>query len=121
MSISHYVLDGELVIQDPNINTITWKGKPKGYTVVSVTETPEKVDCIVLLEYWANGNRFKNLLRIDPNGSIIWEAELPSGTGVDAYVKAEWRSAQLTAWSWSGFMVTIDHEKGSILNKKFVK
>ena len=121
MNSQHLVLNGELIIQNRDTETISWKGKPNGHLVVNVIEIPEEDDCIVLLEYWTNGNRFNNLLRINSNGSIIWMSELPSDTGVDAYVKANWQSGNLVAWSWSGFMVTIDHRTGKILTKEFKK
>lgn len=121
MRTHYYLANDELVIEDMKDNTVKWKGKVDGFPIHTVLLIPDFEDCIVLLNYWGNGSRFQNLLRINSVGSIVWRAILPSDVGADAYVTAKWQSEELLAWSWSGFMATIDISTGKIITQKFTK
>ena len=120
MKFHYYLADDQLVIEDTDGSTQKWKGKPDDLTPSMVLEIPDLEDCIVLLKYWENGNRFNNLLRINSAGEVVWRAALPATRGVDAYVEASWQSDQLVGWTWSGFMETIDLDTGKILSGTFV-
>jgi hypothetical protein len=121
MKTHYYLANDELVIEDIEDNSVKWKGKIGGLPIHTLLSIPDIEDCIVLLNYWENGNRFQNLLRINSTGSVVWRAMLPSDVGVDSYVRTKWQSGDLLAWSWSGFMVTIDISTGNIITQKFTK
>ena len=63
---------------------------------------------------------FRNLLRIDANGSIVWEAELPD-LGADAYAKVAVRDRRLVGWSWTAYIVEINWDTGKIEKQTFTK
>lgn len=121
MKIHYYLANDELIVEDTDNNDVKWKGKPDGIAVNTLLEIPNLDDCVVLLNYWERGNRFQNLLRVTSAGAIVWRARLPSDVGVDAYVRVKWQSGQLLAWSWSGFMSTIDLSTGNIISQEFTK
>jgi hypothetical protein len=62
---------------------------------------------------------FRNILRIDQNGNVIWIADFP--VLPDRYTSAEMGSDGLTAYSGGGYLVKLDRESGRILEWEFVK
>jgi len=113
---------GELVILESHTDKERWRGKPQGIPVSKAILLPYANDLIVLLEYAYHPRRpFRNLIRMRPDGSIIWHAELPQATANDAYVDIELTGGSLLAWSWSGYRVVIDPVSGKIIQKTFIK
>ena len=121
--IKFYVTSsGELVILESHPCTEIWRGMPEGVPVSKAISAPNTNDIIVLLEYSHNPKHsFNNLIRIGPDGSIIWYAELPKTAANDAYVEMELRENSLLAWSWSGYKAVIDLNSGNIVQKAFTK
>jgi hypothetical protein len=100
---------------------VSWEGLPDGRAVQKILRLPESDDHVVLLEYHSGGSENQqNLVRISPNGSIVWRAELPRSQ-TDTYVDAEIKGGRLFAGSWSAFHVEIDPESGKILSREFTK
>lgn len=60
---------------------------------------------------------FSNVLRCHLDGSIIWQAELPTGSN-DVYTNVEWKDGKLHAFSRSCVSVLLDENTGRILSGK---
>lgn len=76
---------------------------------------------IVLMDYTAQRGmlQFRNLVAYSTKGDLLWEAELPTGTGAEAYVDAELDHQGLHAFSFSCFRCLIDPSNGKIIRKSF--
>jgi hypothetical protein len=72
---------------------------------------PNSEDIIVMMKYITS---FRNVFRCKPDGSILWQAELPTETG-DVYTNIEWQGGKLTAYSRSCISVNLDPNTGKIL------
>lgn len=87
-------------------------GKFPSYEVVTLLPILNSDEVIVMLNYAAS---FKNILRCKWDGSLVWEAELPTESG-DVYTNVEWKDDVLTAFSRSCIPVILDVESGKILS-----
>lgn len=86
-----------------------------------IAELPNAGDRIVLYPYDSVSGRFRNLVRVRLDGSLVWEASLPTNDSQDAYVSAEVHSGRLVANSWSCYRVFIDWSTGHVLDAEFTK
>jgi hypothetical protein len=119
--MEYKVVGDELIICD-SAHTRIWQGKPEGYVVQWASAVPGSDDGLVLYYFYRPDIRnqaFKNLVRVRPDGSIVWHADLPERT--DKYTNAQLDNGELTGWSGQGFTVQIDIETGRILNQLFTK
>jgi hypothetical protein len=99
-----------------------WTGKPLGCSVSVVLPIIGTDDYIALCDPDAQrGRAFANLVRVSPSGAITWRAELPPGTGDDAFVNVRWENNELMANTWSGHRVRIDPDSGRIMGSAFTK
>jgi hypothetical protein len=82
---------------------------------------PCEDDYIVLLDYHdASKARLEaNLRRLHSDGSVVWAATTPNSNGM--FTDVEWRDGRLTAWTWEGFIITVDPRTGRLLEKVFTK
>jgi len=125
------IIDGELIITDSKRGEIQWRGRPKGLEALSLFPIPSSEDCVVLLNWrQISSYKEKNLLRIRPDGHVIWEVGDPSPNvqlfGVDRdqdfYVRIiKIKSSFIHANSYSGFVDYINIENGHICDSIFVK
>ena len=120
MAVACFVENEELWIVEAETGSLKWRGQPDGYPVWRVLPIPGSDDGLVLLRYDRGPRTFPNLLRLRPDGSVVWRAELPEQVG-DTYVGMEWSNGSLTAGSWSGFEVVLDPDTGRLLAQKFTK
>lgn len=116
------MLDRELVIADSVRDVVLWVGMPDGHPVEAAWPIPATPDALVLLAYMSGPQgAFRNLVRVNPSGRVIWRAELPS-SGNNAYVSAEVRAdGVIAAHSWSAHLVQIDPATGHLIDTEFVK
>jgi hypothetical protein len=78
---------------------------------VSITlPIPKSADLIVMMKYVTT---FRNVFRCKPDGSIQWQAELPTEKG-DVYTNIEWKGDKLIAYSRSCIAVSLDINTGKI-------
>ena len=78
---------------------------------VSITlPIPKSADLIVMMKYVTT---FRNVFRCKPDGSIQWQAELPTEKG-DVYTNIEWKGDKLIAYSRSCIAVSLDINTGEI-------
>jgi hypothetical protein len=99
-----------------------WRGRPEERDIRWTAAVPYSNAAIVLYEYYRSDHPyggFENLIRINPDGSIVWRAELPEGD--DKYVHASMADGRLLAHSYDGYEVEIDLEDGKIISKVFSK
>lgn len=121
MTLTAFIEVEELWIVHATTGRVVWRGQPLGYSVQMVLPTPSSDAFLVLLRYDRGPTTaFRNLLRLQPDGAVVWQAELPD-RGYDAYTDVEWRNHVLTAFSWSGFLVVLDPDSGRILSTRFTK
>ena len=128
---------------------VLWRGRPLDRDVERVLVVPESNDAVVLLERAvAAADRLgharrepakdANLVRLGPQGQMLWQAMLPSPRvlgivheerfggasltdGQDCWVSVEWRRGRLTAFSWSCFDCDLDVDTGEIQRAVFTK
>jgi len=81
------------------------------YEISTILPIKNSEDQIVMMKYVA---AFRNIFRCQPDGSIVWQAELPTASG-DVYTNVEWKDRYLTAFSRSCIAVHLDLETGKIL------
>jgi hypothetical protein len=63
---------------------------------------------------------FRNILAIDNDGEVVWQAELPTKKDADGYWKIE--SVQpLVAMSFCSYECELDESSGRIIRKTFYK
>jgi hypothetical protein len=72
---------------------------------------------IVLLE-WHGSYGKSNILRLDQDGQVVWQAEL---VGKDAYVAVRLDDGHLRATSFGGWAADIDLSTGRVIRKDWVK
>ena len=115
-----------------------FSGRVDGYAVEKAVPIPGEQDALVLLVYDADGapERFPNVLRIAPDGRVVWRAAPPETSDLDpsmvqvlhdgdpdVWVALGWRkrSRQPSANSWSCFYCELDPESGRITSALFTK
>jgi hypothetical protein len=87
---------------------------------------PDTPDGVVLLDWMdrppgiEEWHPYQNVLRIRPDGSIVWRAELPSGETLKSFTATSWDEGRLIAQAWSHRCV-LDAETGRILETTFTK
>jgi hypothetical protein len=93
------------------------------YAVNKAWYDKDRKQVIVLMDYSANRHvqQFRNLLSYDLKNEENWKAELPTKSGADAYVDAEFISDNLSAFSFSCFRCRIDLSNGKVIEKLFSK
>jgi outer membrane protein assembly factor BamB len=121
MRWAYSVNEKKLQIKDTHTQELTWEGEPDGFSVLAILPIPETDDCIVLLNFYNNTSRMKNVVRCKPDGAIAWRCKLPSSNGFDAYTSIVWTDRGLEAYSWSGFVVVLNINDGSVMSSMFVK
>lgn len=121
-TVTFSVLNRELVVTDAATGRPRWSGRPLGLPVEDVQPISDSADAIVLLDYaGAPQGPCRNLVRIDPDGRVVWEGELPTSSSTEAYVSFQLDGKALTANSWSSNHVQLDLGTGRIDARKFTK
>lgn len=111
----------DLVIEDAEGN-VRWQGKPERRPVDWATAIRSSDDGVALYHYYRPDHPyggFENLVRVRPDGSIVWRAELPESD--DKYVNAILREGRLFSRSYGGYEVEISLDNGKIVSKRFTK
>jgi hypothetical protein len=76
---------------------------------------------VVLFRYDSDPRmRFENLRAFTRQGALAWVAELPTSSGLDAYVEVASRDPLVVA-SWSCHRCTLDPRTGRVTGKTFTK
>jgi outer membrane protein assembly factor BamB len=91
-------------------------------TGVHVSKTlPCGDDHIVLLDYYqaSQSKLWANLRRVNSTGTLVWAASAPGSS--DIFTDIAWRDGRLVAWTWEGFMITVDQETGKPVDVIFTK
>jgi hypothetical protein len=91
-------------------------------TGVRVSKTlPCGDDHIVLLDYYqaSQSKLWANLRRVKSAGDVVWASSAPGSS--DIFTNVDWRGGRLVAWTWEGFMITVDQETGKPVDLLFTK
>lgn len=64
---------------------------------------------------------FRNVCRCKPDGTTLWQAELPTTDTNDVYTNIEWKDGLLTAFSRSCISVILDVETGKIISPQIIQ
>jgi hypothetical protein len=97
-------------------------GRHEEATEVDVSKTlPCSDGHIVLLDYYqaSQSKVWANLRRINSSGQVVWAASPPNSS--DIFTNVEYRDGRLVAWTWGGFMISIDQETGKPIEALFTK
>lgn len=89
-------------------------GKLPNYEIVTLLPILNNDEIIAMLNY---AESFNNILRCKSDGSLVWQAELPTKSN-DVYTNIEWKDNTLVAFSRSCISVVLDVESGKILSPK---
>lgn len=118
-----YTLDDGTITATDVSGAVVWVGRPLGARVVDVAVLSTVGAVIVLLDYMEMGSGpVNNLIRMNRDGTVAWQALLPTTEPSDAYVDFSLASEGLIlASSWSGWRVRLDAESGEIIEKLFAK
>jgi hypothetical protein len=121
--INYELIEKNLIIMDKSTGEVIWQGQPFGCPVEKIMPLLGPQGCIVLLDHYefsqSEYRHLSNLIFYNPDGKIIWTAQLPQTK--DSFVDFDLEDNMLYANSWSGFRVQIDLETGRILNRRFTK
>lgn len=91
-------------------------------TAVRETIKIEEGILVLLEQQWTNPTKsFQSLLLASFSGEVLWYAELPNAGGADSYVDVRMYGTEISAYSFSGYICTIDRNTGKIVARKFVK
>jgi hypothetical protein len=110
--------DGDLVVTDSGSGRVIWQGRIQAMPIRKAGPVPGAPDAIVLLDYDQRPpGEFPeygwNILRVSPEGQVVWQARTPEEHGHDAWWDFELEGGQLTAWSYSAHEVAINLETGA--------
>jgi outer membrane protein assembly factor BamB len=120
-AVIYTVTETEVVAIDGRSGAVCWHGRPDDGPAVNVLPVPQSRDAVALLDYMSKQGAYQNIVRIGPDGTIRWRAQLPTSDPTDAYVDMDIDGMKLCAVSWSGHKVTLDLETGQITERRFVK
>lgn len=122
--MNHYsVSEGQLVIRDGQ-GTELWRGRLEGHAVIWAATLPDSEDGVALYEpYPAEWQKMQcatlqNLMRVAPDGRIIWRAELPERHS--RYVRAKLLPGAIEAIAPS-YTIRLDIGSGRILEQIWTK
>jgi len=87
------------------------KQKFPSYEVVKFLNIPRSDERIILLKYTED---FRNVLRCGPDGTVIWQAELPNPD--DMYKEIRWEGGNLTATAGYLRFYILDAQTGKIIS-----
>ena len=87
---------------------------------MSVLNIPGTDETIVLLEPSEGPKVVQNLIRVSPDGKVVWRAELP-GSEPDSYTEIQLQGNGVVANTWTGYRRLINIESGKIISEVFVK
>lgn len=97
-----------------------WEGGYQGMKVIAALPIEGESRCLILLDWMSSKQpTFENFLCVDPDGNVVWKAELPRSH--DAFVDFQMTHDGLYANSWSCYYVKLDLGTGRIIDKRFVK
>ena len=88
------------------------------FNIEKAWEYPVQAFIIVLMRFYENRDtkRFHNLIACDSGGGVIWEADLPPGTGADCYTDASLKGETVSAFSLSCYRCDIDVKTGRLVD-----
>ncbi len=89
-------------------------GKFPNYEIATLLPILNSDEIIAMLNY---AESFNNIVRCKNDGSVVWQAELPTKSG-DVYTNVEWKDNELMAFSRSCTSVILDVESGKIVSPK---
>lgn len=77
----------------------------------------------ILLYDWMSdaGKDGRNLVRVDPEGGVLWRAAPPTTDMRDCFTAIRWDGQALTASTWSGYRVSVELQNGSVTVLEFTK
>jgi hypothetical protein len=118
-NVNYEIESGQLVIRElPNAKIVCKTNFE--VPVLQIISLPDREGCLVLLDWGATKKpTFENLLRVNPDGSIGWKAQLPDSH--DAFTDVTQNGDRVDAHTWNGYLVDIDLKTGQTRNVRFAK
>ena len=101
------------------------RGESKVFQTVKVLDRidlPDNAGSITLYDWMAKEvEDGRNLIRVDPDGRVLWQAEPPLPGKRDCFTSMQWDGKTLTAFTWSSYKVSIDMQDGTVTVLYFEK
>jgi outer membrane protein assembly factor BamB len=121
MARVYWIEGSEVWVADPTTGEITWHGRPDGHAPLTVLPVPGADDSVVLLD-WMSGppQAFQNVVRLRPDGTIVWRAELPP-RNPRPYAAVGWKGGRLWGTTWGSYLCDLDQETGRLRAATFTK
>jgi hypothetical protein len=76
------------------------------------------MDCVVIVDY-PEDNIADNLMRIAPDGTVVWRASPAPEYG--SYADVMIQDGRIIGHSWSSYNVMLDKDRGTIVTRSFTK
>lgn len=118
MEYSYEIDQNDLVILHSPQREVVWRGSFDGGRVVKLAALPGSDGCVVVV--WnSSEDKWQNLVRVAPDGRVVWRAPRPPGIGGYSWVGLE--DGKLYAQSLYGYRLRLDIGTGAILEEEFTK
>ncbi len=90
--------------------------------VIDRIDLPDDTGSILLYDWMAEEVKDgSNLMRVDPEGCILWKASPPATGMRDCFTRMKWDGHILTANTWSCYRVAVDPQNGNVTVLEFTK
>jgi hypothetical protein len=83
-------------------------------------EISDRSGSIVLYD-WMEVADGRNLVRLDSDEAVVWQAQPPVMDTKEFFTRVEWEGRDLIAQTWSGFRVSVDPDTGAVTILKVTK
>lgn len=120
--VTYQVIDGHVEVTRDG--EVIWWGDVAGGVAYQVLELPGTDDAVVTLNWMhppegvENWHSFQNLMRIRPDGTVVWTAPLPGSE--TSYTGAKWLDGELLGFLW-GHTAELDPATGAVKRWWFTK
>jgi outer membrane protein assembly factor BamB len=117
------LLNREIVAADAQTGAPLWAVLPFGHPVLDLVQLPDAPVAVALLDSSGTlSEAFESVVAIDREGKVLWRAPLPTSLSFDTFTAIELvDDSRITAYSWSGYLLEIDAESGTVLSSTFTK
>ena len=90
--------------------------------MIDRVDLPDAQGSVVLYDWMSDDVKDgRNLVKVDPEGGILWKA-IPPTTGMqDCFTRMKWDGQTLTANTWSCYRVCVDLQNGGVTVLEFTK
>jgi hypothetical protein len=125
VAISWWAEAGEAWAADAD-GAILWHGVVGGPRVLDALSIPGEDDGIIVLDWSSrppdvqSWHPYANLLRVRPNGEVVWQASAPKSETLGCWTGAGFSEGRLCATGWAS-VSELDAATGEVRSTEFTK